>query len=319
MKVKLWGVRGSHPTPLNSSTIENKIIKALTLARTGDISSKESVKEFVKNLPLSIKGSYGGNTTCIEVRTSSGEIIIIDCGSGMINLGRELMKEDFASGKGAANIILTHTHWDHIQGIPFFAPFYVKGNRFNIYSPFMDIKERLDYQQVDTHFPITLDSMAASKRFFSVKYDEFFFINDVKIFTKSMPHPGGAYGVRIEDGESVFVYTSDCEFSINEIDLIHSFEALFKDADILLFDTQYTFEESIVDKISWGHSSASIAIDIASMNRVKKLVLFHHDPNYDDEKLDSVLSNALTYVSVNKKASGDLILELASEGTEYII
>lgn len=319
MKVKLWGVRGSHPTPLNSLTIEKKIIKALTLARPGDLSSEESVREFVGNLPLSIKGSYGGNTTCIEVRTKSGEIIIIDCGSGIINLSKELMKEEFGSGKGAANIILTHTHWDHIQGIPFFSPFYVKGNRFNIYSSLKDLKERLDYQQVDTHFPIAFDSMDASKRFFSVKYDEFFFINDVRIFTKSMPHPGGAYGVRIEDGESVFVYTSDCEFSIDEIDLIHSFEELFHDADLLLFDTQYTFEEAMVDKISWGHSSASIAIDIASMNRVKKLVLFHHDPNYDDEKLDSVLSNALTYLSVNKKASENLKLELASEGTEYIV
>ncbi len=319
MKVKLWGVRGSHPTPLNSLTIENKIIKALTLARPGDISSEESVKEFVENLPFSIKGSYGGNTTCIEVRTLSGEIIIIDCGSGLINFGRELMKEGFASGKGAANMILTHTHWDHIQGIPFFAPFYVKGNRFNIYSAFKDIKERLDYQQMDSHFPITLDSMAASKRFFSVKQDEFFFINDTKVFIKSMPHPGGAHGVRIEDQGSVFVYTSDCEFSINEIDLIHSYNELFHDADLLLFDTQYTFEEAMVDKISWGHSSASIAIDIASMNRVKKLILFHHDPNYDDEKLDSVLSNALTYMSVNKKASVDLKLELAIEGTEYEI
>lgn len=319
MKIKLWGVRGSHPTPLKSSTIENKIARALSLARPGDISSEDSVREFVSSLPVSVKGTYGGNTTCIEVRTSSGEIIIIDCGSGLINLGRELMKEDFASGKGAANIILTHTHWDHIQGIPFFAPFYIKGNRFNIYSSVPDIKERLDYQQADTHFPITLDSMAASKRFFSVKHDEVFFINDVKIFTKSMPHPGGAYGVRIEDGDSVFVYTSDCEFSINEIELIHSFEDLFKDADLLLFDAQYTFQESIVDKISWGHSSASIAVDIASMNRVKQLVLFHHDPNYDDEKLDSVFSNALTYMSVNRKASEGLTLELALEEAEYNI
>ncbi len=319
MKVKLWGVRGSHPTPLNSETIENKIIRALTLARPGDISSEESVKDFVRNLPVSLKGTYGGNTTCIEVRTSSGEIIIIDCGSGIINLGKELMKEDFATGRGAANIILTHTHWDHVQGIPFFTPFYIKGNRFNIYSPLHDVKERVEYQQAETHFPITFNSMAATKRFFSVKYDEVFFINDVKIFTKSMPHPGGAYGVRIEDGESVFVYTSDCEFSINEIDLIHSFKELFENADLLLFDAQYTFQESIIDKISWGHSSASIAIDIAAMNKVKQLILFHHDPNYDDEKLDSVLSNAATYLSVNKKASGDLTLGLAREGAEYNI
>jgi len=319
MKVKLWGVRGSHPTPLDSAVIENKIISALTLARPGDISSEESVKEFVSKLPVSVKGTYGGNTTCIEVRTSSGELIIIDCGTGIINLGSELMKEGFAAGKGAANIILTHTHWDHIQGIPFFTPLYIKGNRFNFYSPLEDIKGRVEYQQAESHFPITLGNMAASKRFFSVNYDEVFYVNDVKIFTKSMPHQGGAYGVRIEDGESVFVYTSDCEFSINEIDLIHSFTELFKNADLLLFDAQYTFQESITDKISWGHSSASIAIDIAAMNKVKELVLFHHDPDYDDDKLDSVLSNALTYVSVNKKASDDLKLGLAREGAEYNI
>jgi len=319
MKVKLWGVRGSYPTPLNTETIEEKIVKALTIARPGDISSEESVRSFVGNLPLSIRGTYGGNTTCIEIRTSTGELIIIDCGSGLINLGKTMMSSEFGKGKGAASIFLTHTHWDHIHGIPFFAPVYVKGNRFNFYSPIPDLKERIDYQQPETHFPITFDNMQASKRFFTVKHDENFFINDVKIYPKSMPHPGGAFGVRIEDGDSVFVYTSDCEFSINEIDDIQIFEDFFKNADVLLFDAQYTFHESLIDKITWGHSSASIAIDIAAKYNVKRLVLFHHDPNYSDDKLNSVISNARSYMNVNKKVGEKLELDLAYEGMEFNI
>ncbi|HOP64661.1 MAG TPA: MBL fold metallo-hydrolase [Spirochaetota bacterium] len=317
MKVKLWGVRGSIPTPLSSDTIEQKLVKALTFARPGDISSEEAVKSFVDTLPLYIKGTYGGNTTCIEVLTDSGELIIIDCGSGLMHLGRTLMTGDFGKGTGVANIFLTHTHWDHIQGIPFFTPFYIKGNRFNFYSPMDDLKERIDYQQAETHFPVTFDNMQASKRFFKVNADEEFYINDVKIYTKSMPHPGGAFGIRVEEGDKVFVYTSDCEFSINEIDNIQSYEPLFNSANVALFDAQYTFHESLIDKITWGHSSATIAIDIADKYDIQKLVLFHHDPTYDDEKLNSVISNARTYINVNKKIRDDLEVELATEGMVF--
>jgi len=317
MNVKLWGVRGSFPTTLGSKSIEEKIIAALTIAKPGDISSEESVREFVANLPLSLKGTYGGNTTCIEVRTSSGDLIIIDCGSGIINLGNELLKGDFGEGKGVANIFLTHTHWDHINGVPFFSPMFIKGNRFNIYSPIPDLQQRIEYQQVKTHFPVTFDEMDSSRRFFTVKFDDFFHINDVNIYTKSMPHPGGSNGIRIEDRGKVFVYTSDCEFNINEIDYIRTYEDLFKNADVLLFDTQYTLQEALIDKTSWGHSSATMAIDIAVEFEAKKLVLFHHDPGYSDDKLNTILSNAKSYINANRKIKDDFILEIAYEGMVF--
>ncbi len=315
MRIKLWGVRGSLPSPVSGEIIKRKIQRALTLAKPGDITSEESINSFIKSLPFSIQSTFGGNTTSIQVETGAGDQILIDCGSGLRMLGHELMKGRFGEGKGIASVLLTHTHWDHIQGIPFFLPFYVEGNRFNFYSALPDLKARLEYQQAFTHFPISFDFYKATKEFFTVSAEEDLYINDTKIVNKLMPHPGPTFGYRIEDKGKSFVFTSDCEFNINEIDNIQNFRTFFSDADVAVFDTQYTFEDSI-DKLDFGHSSAAIAIDIAGMFNIKRLILFHHDPNYDDEKLESVLFNAKTYLSMNAARVGDTRLDIAYEGME---
>ncbi len=313
MKIKIWGVRGSIPTPLSSDSIRKKIKMALSLASPADISSEESVERFIESLPFSVRGTYGGNTTTFEVVTDSGELFIIDCGTGIKSLGMELVKGDFGKGSGFANILLTHTHWDHVQGIPFFLPFFIKGNKFNIYSPYNDCKERIEYQQVFTHFPVNLDYMLATKEFITLEKESEFYLNNVKIVNKRMRHPGGAFGYRIEENGKTFIYTSDCEFNIDEMLDIDTYKNFFNNADVVVFDTQYTFDE-FINKIDWGHSPASIAIDIASRFNVKRLILFHHDPDYNDEKLDEVLSNAKAYMGINIKKSGSLQLDIAREG-----
>ncbi len=315
MKVRFWGVRGSIPTPLTEGTLREKLQKAMRLATPADLASEASIQRFIDSLPVSVRAVYGGNTTCLEVRTADDEILIIDCGTGIKNLSKELMKGDFGKGRGIGNIFLTHTHWDHIQGIPFFAPFYVKGNRFNIYSPFGDIRERVEYQQVFTHFPVNLDYMFATKEFFILEKESPFYLNNIKITNKRMRHPGGCFGYRFDENGKSFVFTSDCEFNIDEIDSIDTYRDFFLDADVLVFDAQYTFEEAI-DKIHWGHSSASIAIDIALRFNVKRLFLWHHEPDYSDEKLEVVLSNAKTYMAMNAKRRRFLEIDIAREGME---
>lgn len=316
MKIKLWGARGSLPTPLSGEDVRNKLRTVLSLARPGDISSAEAIDAFIKSLPFSLRGTFGGNTTCIQVVTPGGDLIILDCGSGLRSLGTELMKGDFGLGKGVAHILMTHTHWDHVQGIPFFVPFYIKGNRFNFYSAFPDLKSRLDHQQAPTHFPVSFDYLQSTKEFFTLGSGEVLHLNETVITSRLMPHPGSSYGFRIEDGGATFVYTSDCEFNINEIEDIEKYHDFFSGADAVVFDTQYTFDEAI-DKFEFGHSSASIAIDIAGMFGVKRLILFHHEPNYDDEKLENVLLNARTYMSMNKKRVGEMTVDIAYEGMEF--
>jgi phosphoribosyl 1,2-cyclic phosphodiesterase len=313
MKIKLWGVRGSIPTPLSSDGVRKKIKKALTLASPADIASDESVERFIDSLPPSARGTYGGNTTSLELVTDSGELFIIDCGSGLKGLGMELAKGDFGRGSGSANILLTHTHWDHIQGIPFFIPFFIKGNTFKIYSPFGDCRERIEYQQVFTHFPVNLDYMLATKEFITLEKDSELLLKNVRIANKGMRHPGGAFGYRIEENDRSFIYTSDCEFNMEEMHDIDLYFDFFSNADVVVFDTQYTFDE-FFNKIDWGHTPASIAIDIAARFNVKRLILFHHDPDYNDEKLDEVLANAKDYMGINMREGGSPQLDIAYEG-----
>lgn len=313
MEYRLWGVRGSIPTPVTSETVEEKIRAALTLATPGDITSDEAIDSFIASLPFSVRGTYGGNTTCITVTTDDGDLFIIDGGSGLKNLGKELLKGEFGRGQGKAHFLFTHTHWDHVQGIPFFVPLYIGGNRFTFYSPLSDLKERLEYQQVQTHFPVPFSYFSSDQHFVTINNDEAFYLHNTRITTKMMPHPGGAYGYRIEHNGSVFVYTSDCEFNIESIDQIDKYEEFFSDADVVIFDTQYTFDEAI-SKMDYGHSSASIAIDIACRFNCKKLLLFHHEPDYPDGKIESVLSNARAYQKIRRNQECDVEIAIAYEG-----
>jgi phosphoribosyl 1,2-cyclic phosphodiesterase len=314
MKIKFWGVRGSLPTPISSDSVEEKLRKALKIASPADIIDDNSIERFIDKLPRSVKGVYGGNSTCIQVLPDNGETIIIDCGTGIKNLGSELMKKEFGKGKGIANIFLTHTHWDHIQGIPFFVPLFVPNNRFVFYSPIENLQERIEYQQVFTHFPVNLEYMAAEKEFVKLQPEGEFYFGDLKIYNKRMHHPGGAFGYRFEENGKIFCFTADCEFNIDELDDVSKYEDFFCEADVVVFDTQYTFEESI-NKIDWGHSSASIAIDICFRHFVKKLILFHHDPDYTDTKLELVLANARSYLASNyKNRDHKMDIEIAVEG-----
>lgn len=318
MKVRFWGVRGSLASPITHTEVEAKISKILELATPADILSRESITNFIDNLPFSLKGTYGGNTTCLEINSDDNNIYIIDAGTGLRRLGNSLLKRGRMKGDDEINFLFTHSHWDHISGLMFFTPVYIPGNRLNIYSSFSDIEERLRYQQVPTHFPVPFDSMASEKNFTHFEEGSHIQIGDLGITSKSVRHPGGCYSYKLtqKDGRKL-IFCSDAEFNLHTMDDIESYIEYFKGADVLIFDTQYTFEESL-QKIDWGHSSAALATDIALKSEVKKLILFHHDPSYDDDKMDAVTLQALKYKDM---MSPDYPLEIqtAYEGLELTI
>jgi len=237
---------------------------------------------------------YGGNTSCVELRSGRGTLIVIDCGTGAHSLGQRLEQ----SGVKAGHILISHTHWDHIQGIPFFAPLFAPGTEWDIYGPkglAQSLRDTLSGQMQYAYFPVALEQFAATIRYHDL-VEGAFSIDDVKVFTHYLNHTALTLGYRLEaDGVSA-VYACDHEpFSrslaagegdIGEQDLRHA--EFFRDADLLIHDAQFTAAEYPA-KIGWGHSSAEYAVRLARHAGVKRLALTHHDPMRDDDGIDRLV------------------------------
>lgn len=254
MILRFWGVRGSTPTPV----------------------------------PENLK--YGGNTPCIELR-ADGDLFILDCGTGLRLLGNSLRRE-FGRRPIRAHVFLSHYHWDHIQGIPFFTPLYDRRNSFVFYSfrsPETDVQRALEHQMNNPYFPVDMRAMHAKRTFREIEEQSGRFGN-LLVTTRRLNHPQGCLGFRIEYDGRTIVYATDNEPGDPRGD--QNVRALAEGADVLIHDSQYTPHEYRHGKKSWGHSTWEEGVKIAREARVKKLVLFHHDPDHDDKQIDAIVHQA---------------------------
>jgi len=267
--VQFWGVRGSIPSP-----------------------GSETVR-------------YGGNTSCVEMLVG-GKRLIFDGGTGLRILGKKLMNEMPVE----ANIFFTHSHWDHIQGFPFFVPAFVPGNCFHIYGSIapngMSIKQRLSNQMLDPNFPVPIQVMKSTLKFYDLAPGDVFEVDGITIETGSLNHPNTAIGYRVSWQGRTAVYATDTEHFPDRLD--KNLLYLAREADVLIYDACYTDEEyhnPKSPKIGWGHSTWQAGLALAKAAGVKCPVMFHHDPNHSDDFLDDVAAQV-------KAACPDAIL--AREG-----
>jgi phosphoribosyl 1,2-cyclic phosphodiesterase len=237
---------------------------------------------------------YGGNTSCIEMRVN-GHRLIFDGGTGLRVLGQELM----AQLPIDAHMFFTHSHWDHIQGFPFFTPAFVRGNRFRIFGAIAPngstIEQRLNDQMLHPNFPVPLQIMGAELSFHDLEIGESVHIDkDILVENALLNHPGEAVGYRVSWNGHTAAYITDTEHFPDRLD--ENVLWLAHNADVMIYDSTYTNEEYYSEKsskIGWGHSTWQEAVKVAKAANVKKLVIFHHDPVHNDAFMDGILEKTV--------------------------
>jgi phosphoribosyl 1,2-cyclic phosphodiesterase len=310
MRVHFWGVRGSLPSPLLPSQVKSKMSAILEQITPADIETPESRERFLAGLPPWLFGTVGGNSPCVSVACDNPrERIVFDCGSGIremgIAMGREKPKPD------QYHIFFSHFHWDHVQGLPFFNPAYDPSVRVDFYAATPNLEPILSNQMTAPYFPVRLENMGAQKHFHSMETSVR--IGDVTIERKKMNHPGDSYSYMIKEKGKRFIYATDTELTAPDFMKTAENAAFFQNADMIVLDCQYTLGEAI-DKYNWGHSAFSLAVDFAANWGIKHMIMFHHDPTYNDRKLYSILQSARWYLErMNIKK---MELTLATEGLE---
>ncbi len=322
MKVKIWGTRGSIPSPLRPEQVEEKIsqaIRAIWNQPDVDTTNMEDVLGHLQTLPPLVRGTAGGNTPCVEIQTGE-DIFIADAGSGIRELGLKLMQGPCGRGEGVIHLFISHCHWDHIQGFPMFLPAFIPGNHIYIYSihdietalarqskrarkcqneAIYNAQLALGEQQAPLTWPVDLEYMQAQKTFVPIQPGDSFSIGNIQIRTHLNNHPGHACSYRFEDQHSALVYASDAEYKkLDEASILPLLE-FFRHADALIFDAQYTLKEVWQQRVDFGHSSAMIGVDMARAAEVKRLLLFHHDPTYSDNELMEIHARAVAYQNQN--------------------
>jgi phosphoribosyl 1,2-cyclic phosphodiesterase len=258
-KLAFWGVRGSTPTPEREN------------------------------------GRYGGNTPCVELTAPDGTSFILDCGTGLRSLGNRWGR---SNGHHAvdAHILVTHYHWDHVQGIPFFHPFFEPQNSFYLYGFQSEhlgpnsLKQALEAQMASPYFPVNANSMTATRSFREVSGGDSWDVGTTRVTTAWLNHPQKCLGYRLDTTAGSIVYATDNEPGCAEFD--RNLRKLAHEADVLIYDAQYSPEQLSSTRKGWGHSSWLEAVKVARDCKARNLVLFHHDPESSDRTLDGYLSAA---------------------------
>ncbi|MEP7362531.1 MAG: MBL fold metallo-hydrolase [Acidobacteriota bacterium] len=253
LQLTFWGVRGSIPTPAP------------------------------ENL------GYGGNTTCLELRLPNDEVVVIDGGTGARQLGLSLLQR-FSRNANDIHFLMTHFHWDHIQGIPFFAPLYSPANRVVFHSsrPPAEVVDILEGQMTHPYFPVKFELLSAKREFVQITQEPLKY-GDLTVRSFPLNHPQGATGFRLESGGAVIVHACDHEHGDARLDRI--MREYCEGADVLIYDAQFTPAE-YPSKAGWGHSTWMEGVKVARDAGVKQLILSHHDPSHSDEMLRGMLAEA---------------------------
>lgn len=316
MRVRFWGTRGSLPISLTASHIRKKLIAALEGAIGRNLDTRAQIEHYIDHeLGFDISGTFGGHSSCVEIDIQGKERVICDMGSGARPLGGDMMARFGPSGQ-TYHIFISHLHWDHMMGFPFFTPAYIPGNRIIIHGCHTGMEDAFRRQQSAPGFPVNFSMLGAKIEFNQMIPGETCKIAGLSVTAKLQKHEGDSYGYRFEhDGKSV-VYSTDSEHKLDNTALTESFVEFFRNADLVIFDAMYSFADAISVKDDWGHSSNIMGVELCQQAGAKRFCMFHHEPAHDDEKIAHTLALTRRFEKITRQEQQAVEIISAYDGLD---
>jgi len=301
MRVRFWGTRGSIPVSLTWRDLRDRIAQAIVAANGRALDSLEKAHAFAESeLPFAVAGTYGGHSPCVELDADGPSYFICDMGSGARPFGAHVMARQ-AGAPARVNVFMSHLHWDHVMGFPFFVPAYVPGTQLRIHGCHPNLEAAFVRQQEPPGFPVPFAQLGASFEFVQLAPGQTVEVDGVRVTPKLQLHGGDSYGYRFEAGGRSVIYSTDSEHKLEDAAESRDFVAFFRNADLVIFDSMYSLAEAVSVKEDWGHSSNMVGVELCQMAGVKHLVLFHHEPAYDDAAIDRVLMETRRFEELTRE------------------
>jgi phosphoribosyl 1,2-cyclic phosphodiesterase len=301
MLVRFWGTRGSLPVASTSKAIQDKLVAALVQAAGRGLDTPDKARAFVLGeLDFAVAHTFGGNSSCVEIETGRGEYVLCDMGSGARPFAVSALARHGAARPQTYHVLISHPHWDHIMGFPFFLPGYVPGNVVRIYGCHDGLEEAFRRQHGRPSFPVEFGQLCATIEFVRLAPGRSTEVAGLTVTPKLQRHGGDSYGYRIEGEGKTLVYSTDSEHNLDDEEAVRAFVAFFEEADLVIFDAQYSLAEAMSVKEDWGHSSNMVGVELCQMARAKHLCLYHHEPLLDDEQLAALLRETRRFEEITR-------------------
>ena len=316
MLIRFWGTRGSIPVAITSASVKQKLVTMLLKAMGKPLDTVAAIEAFVERegpTPY----TFGGNSSCVQLETGGSEYVVCDLGSGARAFGNDVLARRGPRGH-TFHVFMSHVHWDHIMGFPFFTPAYIPGNTVRIYGCHDVLEEAFRRQHAAPSFPVDYDRLGATIEFVRLVPGTDYDIAGLRVRAMAQHHAGESFAYRFERDGKVVVYSTDSEHKLEDEGQTNAFVAFFQDADLVIFDAMYSLSDAITVKEDWGHSSNVVGVELCQRAGAKHLCMFHHEPVYDDEQLTAVLQETRRFEEITR---GERRLEVSSayDGMEIVL
>jgi phosphoribosyl 1,2-cyclic phosphodiesterase len=316
--VRFWGTRGSLPVALTAAGLRAKLRGVLQAARGVALDDDAAIERFLDAQPFALAGTYGGHSACVQLLVDGDDHYVCDMGSGLRPFGLAAMAR--RAGKPQTfHVFMSHLHWDHIMGAPFFVPGFIPGNRVVIYGSHRELEFALRRQNEPPSFPVGFDVIFGAKvEFVHLEPGVAQAVGPLRVTTLLQRHAGDSYGWRFEAGGKALVYSTDSEHPLADPAHTERFVRFFDAADLVIFDAMYSLADAISVKADWGHSSNVVGVELCQLAGARQLCLYHHEPVFDDAQIEQMLAETRRLEEITRTGAG-LRVVAAYDGLEIAL